>query len=503
MHSPFPALLLATLAALPGQVRDTDPFPPATPESQGLASEALAELVTAVAGYLEKGELVGAELLVVKNRRTILHEVFGWRDRERELAMERHTICNVRSMTKPLTGAAVQILVDEGRLGLDDPVAKHLPAFDDEKCRAITLRQLLTHRSGLPLTVLTESVRQYDSLQAIAEAAGARGPEFEPDSKFWYSDAGSDVAGAVVEAVSGQRLDELVHERLLAPLGMSDSFYRTPADDPRRERIASLYVGSPGSWSRFWKPDDEPFYPFAWGSQTLYSTPRDYARFLAMWMDGGTCGERRVLSREALTRTLTPTSPMSTLGSDAPYPTSFRGVRAYYGQMAILWMPHGAAAGAAPVAAPVAPVSIGHSGSDGTYAWAFPAQDLMVLYFTQSRGAASGLRLERVIDRALLHPGEELTEEVPDELRPFLGTYLANFGQFQNAEFKVLVQNGNLAVDVPGQLVFELKEPDAEGKRYFVLTAEIAVSFDRGEDRVVTGMKLYQAGMTFELPKKG
>src|SRR5205823_12149417 len=142
--------------------------------------------------------IVGGELLVIKNRKTVLHEVYGNRDREDKRPMERNTIFNIRSMTKPLTGAAVQILIDEGKVGLDDPVAKYLPGFDNDKSRAITIKQLLEHRSGLPLTIITARIDQFKDLQAQAQAVGEKGPQFKPNEKFWYSDAGSDTAAAVV-----------------------------------------------------------------------------------------------------------------------------------------------------------------------------------------------------------------------------------------------------------------------------------------------------------------
>ena len=176
-------------------------FPVATPESQGVSAAAVRRLAGEVEEYVKNGTIVGGELLIIKNRKTILHEAYGARDREDKQAMERGTIFNIRSMTKPLTGVAVQMLADEGKLRLDDPVAKYLPGFDNDK-----------------------------------------------------------------------------------------SNHLSKADDPRKKRVASLYFGSPGKWTRIWKPGGAPLYPFAWGSQTLYSTPADYARFLALWMDGGTAG---------------------------------------------------------------------------------------------------------------------------------------------------------------------------------------------------------------------
>ena len=164
--------------------------------------------------------------------------------------MERDTIFNIRSMTKPLTGVAVQMLADEGKLHLDDPVAKYLPGFDNDKSKAITIEQLLQHRSGLPLSIITAKIDQYSDLQTQAKAIGEKGPQFKPGEKFWYSDAGSDAAAAVVERISGTTIDRFVAERILQPLGMADSFYLSKADDPRKKRVASLYFGSPGKWTR-------------------------------------------------------------------------------------------------------------------------------------------------------------------------------------------------------------------------------------------------------------
>ena len=285
-------------------------FPVATPESQGVPAAAVRQLADEVAGYVKAGAIVGGELLVIKNRKTILHEAFGDRDREDKLPMVRDTIFNIRSMTKPFTGVAVQILVDEGKIRLDDLAAKYLPGFDNDKSCAITIKQLIEHRSGLPLTILV-TTHGFKDLQSQAKAVGEKGPEFKPGEKFWYSDAGSDAAAAVVEKVTGQPIDRFVSERVLKPLGMTDSFYVT-TNDARKSRLASLYVGSPGKWNRFWKPAGPPLYPFAWGSQTLYSTPMDYARFLTLWLDGG----KKILSKEAVARILTPTSLMTMLGAD-------------------------------------------------------------------------------------------------------------------------------------------------------------------------------------------
>ncbi|WP_020466798.1 serine hydrolase domain-containing protein [Singulisphaera acidiphila] len=467
-------------------------FPVATPESQGVSAAAVRRVAGEVKEYVKNGTIVGGELLIIKNRKTILHEVYGERDREDKRVMERDTIFNVRSMTKPLTGVAVQMLADEGKLRLDDPVAKYLPGFDTDKSKAITIEQLLQHRSGLPLSIITVKMDQYSDLQAQAKAIGEKGPQFTPGEKFWYSDAGSDAAAAVVERISGTTIDRFVAERILQPLGMADTFYLSKAEDPRKKRVASLYFGSPGKWTRYWMPGGAPFYPFAWGSQTLYSTPADYARFLALWMDGGIASGKRLLSNEAIAHILTPVSPMKALGNDGPYPCGFFGMKPHYGQMSMLYAP-----GESPARTEVR--AFGHDGSDGTGAWAFPEENLIVCYFTQSRSQVSTIRLETTIQDVLLR--RESADNVPDELKPLIGTYYANFGPFKNTPFQVVFRCGKLALDIPSQLVFELSEPDKEGRRQFVLTNATAVSFKKDSGGKVLALVLHESGMSFELPR--
>jgi len=469
-----------------------DSFSYVTPESQNMSSESLRELSDIVQSYVDNEQIVGAELMVLKNRYIVLHEVFGWKDKANQVPMEKNTLFNIRSMTKPVTGAAAQILIDRGKLSLNDRVADYLPGFDNELSGDITVQQLITHQAGLPLTILT-TADEYDDLWTMANQVGTVGPEFPPGSKFWYSDAGADALGGLVEAVSGQSLESFVTENLLQPLGMNDTFYYTSKsqDDPRRERIASLYIGGIGEWTRFWTPE-EPLYPFAWGSQSLYGTTMDYARFFSLWLDNGVGGNRRILSQESVSRTLEPAAPMTMLGSDMRFPTGFYDLNVYYGQMSVLYTDNDGGE----------VIVIGHSGSDGTYAWAWPEHDLIVLYFTQSRGGASGIYLESDIDRLFLHPElEEINALAREKYAPYLGTYVANFVPFRNAEFKVTVQNGQLAVDIPNQFVFELKEPDSEGKWHFKLLDLLAVSFEQYDSETTTKMKLYEAGQVYELPK--
>lgn len=478
-------------------------FSVATPENVGLSSAALSELAATVRGFVETDLVVGGELLVIKNRRVVLHEAFGLVDRNSNQAWTPNTICNLRSMSKTFTGAAAQMLIDRGQLALDDRVSKHLSGFDNDASREITIEQLMTHRSGLPLSILKAraDMRRFASLAEMARAVGEGGPEFAPGSKFWYSDAGTDALASVVEKISGKTIDEFWRTELFEPLGMRDTFVGLDARDPRFARIAPLYAGRAGAWLRLWTPAEGPFYPFAWGSQSAYGTTMDYARFLAMWMDQGKAGDRVVLSPDAIARTLSPAAPMSMLGADARFPTDFAGLEVWYGRMAVLHVPRQDPASAKPQI-------IGHSGSDGTVAWAWPDRDLMILLFTQSRGSTAPLRIEEAIERLLLHPGAAVgAAETPERFKPMIGTYIANFATYRNEEFRVLVKNGKLVLDIPSQMTFELIEPETIGPgslwKFAIAPERVSVSFDEEQNGRYSGMRIHQGGVSYDVPRKG
>jgi len=400
-------------------------------------------------------------------------------------------------MTKAITSAAAQLLIDRGQLSLDEPVATWLNSFDNDRCREITVRHVLTHRSGFPLTLLL-APRQHASLSEQVDSYAERGPVARPGKAFVYSDAGADVVGRLVEVVSGESLHSFVQREILSPLGMKNTFYGTDGQETRLDSAASLYLGEPGDWNRFWKSEDGVFYPFAWGSQTLYSTTSDYARFLSLMCDNGHVGDRQLLSAAAVARMLEPVSPLTVPGTDVAAPSGFHGLRPFYGQMMVTYRTPDESG------APGTRLEVfGHSGSDGTGAWAWPEHRLIVMYFTQSRGGNTVLRLEEKLDDLLIHPSGAAAA-IAEHLRPFVGTYIANFAQFQNEEFVVRVRHGQLVLDVPSQRVFELLEPDEQQRWAFAIVPDrIQVSFLRDEQNRVVALRLHQEDREDTAPRKG
>jgi len=368
-------------------------FPDAAPTEVGVDPDALARLGAKVQAFVDDREIVGAELVVVAKHRTAYRATFGWEDPEKKVAMPPRGIFCVRSMTKPVCGTAIQMLVDRGELSLDDKIAQYFHSFDHDDAAQITVRHLLMHTGGLPMSQFLgrRPLPDAKDLPDIADFAGEFGPKTKPGEFFNYSDDGADTLGALVEQLSGKTLDRFLAEELFEPLAMKDTIGILKDSDPRLPRVHGAYFGGANNWARFWEPGKPPIFKFLMASQSLYASIDDYARFLALWMDGGAAGGKRLLSKEAVERALAPGPAM--LGS----PVGFRGWKLLYGQFWMVYVDPKRAPGKQVVA-------FGHNGSDGTFAYAFPERDLMVFYFTQSRQQRTGETFERTLQETLLAP---------------------------------------------------------------------------------------------------
>ena len=256
------------------EVSQANPLPKASPESKGVSTGALVRLGELVTGFVESEEIVGAELLVIKNRRTVMHDVFGLDAPKSGQPLDKNTIFSIRSMTKPLAGAMAQILIDEGALKLSDPVSKYLESFDNERSCDITIEHLLTHRSGFPMKSAGRLWSDYSSYQQIREVAdywGEYGPQlFTPGDKYHYADANVDTLGAVIEQAAGESTAQLIERRLFGPLGMSDSITLLAAGDARVSRLAGKNAGGRGRWRQFWRWQGSPYFSFPMFAKGFY-----------------------------------------------------------------------------------------------------------------------------------------------------------------------------------------------------------------------------------------
>ena len=360
-----------------------------TPAEAGMSAGVLAGGVALYEEAIASGEVVGAVLLVARDGKIVLHEALGWRDRARDIAMEPNTLFRMASNTKPVVATGVAMLVEDGKLAYDDLVREHIPSWDNYRAGFINIGHLLSHSSGLRIPTLflqpymEPSARHPDAptLQLEVARFGEVGAEVTPGTSYSYNNPGYNTLGALTEMASGLPLDEYLDREIYTPLGMHDSYHHEVDEkmDGKLDRMSVVYYerDGEGGWVPGWTPGDEPQVPFVRASGGMISTAEDYVIFCQMFLNGGVYDGRRYLSEESVALMTSPkirTNP----GSDGP--------PSYYG--------YGWSVSADGV--------FSHGGSDGTNAFVDPANELIVLAFTQTpRGARPVGRFLEVVRDAI------------------------------------------------------------------------------------------------------
>ena len=267
-------------------------------------------ITTFLQGAASRGEIPGMVALVVGRDGVLYHEAFGTLNVAGGTAMTKDAIFRIASMTKPITSVGVMMLVEDGKLRLDDDVAKYLPQFKSPKVvtsinekagtfetrpakRAITIRHLLTHTSGLGYAWSdpTEAFLQRTLKQTEPEMPLVR----DPGERWTYS-ASTRVLGDVIEKVSGQRIDAFLKARILDPLGMKDTSYGVSRS--AYGRVVTVHQRIDGKLVE--QANTEPLQVSVRGDGGLYSTASDYARFIRMFLNKGELDGKRLLSERTV-----------------------------------------------------------------------------------------------------------------------------------------------------------------------------------------------------------
>jgi CubicO group peptidase (beta-lactamase class C family) len=306
--------------------------PNGKPEDVGLSSERLQRITQLIQQYVDSKQIAGAVTVVARRGRVAHFEATGLMDIERHTAMRKDAIFRMASMSKPVTGVAILMLVEEGKVRLNDPVSRFIPEFKDTKVaiekplppsaiaaagrgqaprvpeiytipanRDITVRDLMTHTAGLVTSGpgAREAARiaarnSTDTLAGHIPRLGVVPLDFQPGTTWRYSGLeGIDTLGRIVEVASGLTFDQFLKRRIFDPLGMKDTaFY--PSDD-RTPRVATLYARSPEGLTKQETP--------GWLSKTLFSgggglwsTADDYIQFAQMLVNGGELNGKRLVS---------------------------------------------------------------------------------------------------------------------------------------------------------------------------------------------------------------
>ncbi|MES1213094.1 MAG: serine hydrolase domain-containing protein [Singulisphaera sp.] len=303
-----------------------EPLPAAKPDHVGLAADRLAEIDKTMQAYIDDGKLSGIVLLVAREGKVAHAGVYGKADLETGQPMRRDAVFRIYSMTKPITGAALMTLYDEGRFNLDDPVEKYLPDFAKVKVyagedggqikladltRPITIRDLMRHTAGLayglmPASPVDEMYKEAkildrtrnldDMIQRLVKLPLAA----QPGTKWMYS-ISVDVQGKLIEAISGKPLDVYFADRVFKPLEMHDTGFYVPAD--KLDRMTVNYGKKDG---RLEPVDGAKTTQFATkpaflsGGGGLVSTADDYLRFCQMMLNRGELNGIRILKPETV-----------------------------------------------------------------------------------------------------------------------------------------------------------------------------------------------------------
>ncbi len=297
-------------------------IPTAAPEDVGMSSARLAKVDDVLDGLVEQKRLAGGTVVIARRGKIVHFKSYGMADIESKRAMKNDTIMRFYSMSKAITSAAIMILADEGKLSVDDPVAKYIPELSKVKVatadglvapkRAATIADLLLHTAGYsygnsPQPTSDAAFKKIDpldherTLEEMGERLAGVPLAFQPGEDWLYG-ISIDVLGRVIEVASGQPLDRFLKKRIFKPLDMKDTGFFVP--QKKHDRFAQVYnsnekgnltIGDNKAHRNFSKPR-----AFLSGGGGLVSTARDYLRFLMMIQHGGTLEGKRIVSEKSV-----------------------------------------------------------------------------------------------------------------------------------------------------------------------------------------------------------
>ncbi len=351
----------------------TGRLPERTPESVGMASERLEIVDRLVLEGIRAGGYPGASVVIGRQGAAVWRKGFGtlgWGLESRAVTADS-TIYDLASLTKVVaTTTAAMILYDEGRLPLDSKVADYLPGFVGKWKNEVTIRHLLTHRSGLPAG--RELWRVARTPEQNKRAVIETNLRFRPGRSYIYSDLGADVLGWVVESIAGQPLDVFVRQRVFEPLGMTDTYFLPP--DSVRDRVAPTDRSARRGSVPWVQVHDENAYVLGGvaGHAGLFGTADDLAVFAQMMLNGGSYGDTRIVSEETV-RLFTARAA---------------------GSRALGWEMAEGRHGAGEY---LSPTAYGHIGFTGTSLWIDPQRNMFVILLTNRVHAARVKRPATVI----------------------------------------------------------------------------------------------------------
>ncbi|HJR70575.1 MAG TPA: serine hydrolase domain-containing protein [Gammaproteobacteria bacterium] len=403
----------------------------ATPQSVGLSSERLARVHELVERTIAAGEIAGAVTLVARNGQIAYLEAQGVMDLTTKRPMQPDTMFRLASMSKPVAAVAILMLAEEGKVRLNDPVSRFIPAYANLEVgvlkpatpspggpppaapaagpggpppsfytvpatRQITVLDLLTHTSGLMSGPMGNSVanaafnKRHDIGVRWTEELAASPLEFQPGARWAYSAVGGfDLLARIVEIASGQEYNAFLSQRLFGPLGMRDATFWPSTE--QRSRLATVYQRRGGALVASDNPDSMSGQRYRGGGGGLMATAETYAQFAMMLANGGELHGVRILSPRSVEFMGSAFIPSTLPGRPAGEGFGL-GVRVVTDAAARgTWLSEG---------------SFGWSGVYGTHFWADPKEDLVGILLAQTANRTFSSDFENAVMQALLDPND-------------------------------------------------------------------------------------------------
>jgi CubicO group peptidase (beta-lactamase class C family) len=425
---------LVSTAPAPGQAAVAtlaDGIALSTPESVGFSSEPLKELDSAMQGIVDAKHLAGVVTLVARHGKVVQHKAYGLQDVASQTPMKLDSIVRIYSMTKPIAGAAMMMLYDEGKWLPTDPIAKHIPEFANLKVfsgmdangqpvlvppsHPPTMGELMSHNAGFtyglfgnsPVDKMYQADNPLDapSLQAFIGKVAKLPLLYQPGEKWVYS-VSVDIQGYLVEKLSGKTFPDFLRDRIFMPLGMKDTGFMVP--EAKLSRVATIYGWDQASGALKAQPRDPdiskmPGLPSGGGG--LYSTAADYFHFAQMMLNGGELHGKRLLKSSTVAMMRTNVLNEQTLNSKSGIgPVHLQPGLGFGYDFAVMSDP-------AALKSPLGKGSYWWWGIAGTWFWNDPTNDLTFIGMIQRRGGAPGAvnhedLARAAVYKALVEPGK-------------------------------------------------------------------------------------------------
>ncbi len=279
--------------------------PLASPESVGFSADGLKAYQQAMRALVDDGKLAGVTTLVARHGKVVQFDAYGVQNLDTKKPVTKDTIFRIASMTKPIAGVAMMMLWEQGKWTLDDPVAKHIPAFTNLKVtmphgevaqtRPMTMRQLMSHSAGFDVSAgYTKANLREANLQAMIDKLAKLPLAAQPGTDWRYGPS-VDIQGYLVEKLSGQTLDVFLRTKIFEPLGMTDTgFWVAPS---KADRVTKMFTYGPDKRLMTAPTQSDPTVKpaFLSGGGGLLSTMDDYRRFAQMLLNGGEANGKRLL----------------------------------------------------------------------------------------------------------------------------------------------------------------------------------------------------------------